>query len=101
MNDIVNDKKGHNIVNDKIAALLINRTAYLLPVCLLFNSIFWHVDGFHFEVSWYYVLLNIYIQTVLKSYIFKIFQQKVINKFMQLRENTGNSISVAMWPALM
>ena len=31
MNGIVNDKKGHNIVNNKyIAALLISQTAYLL-----------------------------------------------------------------------
>ena len=30
MNDIVNDKKGHNIENDKIAAMLISQTAYLL-----------------------------------------------------------------------
>ena len=28
MNDIVNDKKGHTIVNDKIAALLISQTDY-------------------------------------------------------------------------
>ena len=27
VNDIVNDKKGHNIVNDKIASLLIRQTA--------------------------------------------------------------------------
>ena len=30
MNDIVNDKKGHNIVNDKIAVFLVSQTAYLL-----------------------------------------------------------------------
>ena len=30
MNDVVNNKKGHNIVNDKTAALLISQTAYLL-----------------------------------------------------------------------
>ena len=29
-NDIGNNKKSHNIVNDKIAALLISQTAYLL-----------------------------------------------------------------------
>ena len=30
MNDTVNDKKGHHIVNDKIAVLLISQTASLL-----------------------------------------------------------------------
>ena len=39
MNDIVNDKKGHNIVKDKIAALLINRTASKLCIYSI-NSIF-------------------------------------------------------------
>ena len=29
MNDIVNDKKGHNIVNEKIVTLLLSQTAYL------------------------------------------------------------------------
>ena len=29
MNDIVNEKQGQNIVNDKIAALLLSQTAYL------------------------------------------------------------------------
>ena len=29
---VMNDKKGNNIVNDKITALLITRTAYLLTL---------------------------------------------------------------------
>ena len=40
MNDIVNDKKGHNIVNDKITALLISQMAY-------FSSISINSDGFY------------------------------------------------------
>ena len=45
MNDIVNDKKGHNIVNDKITALLISQKAY-------FSSISVNSDGFYNSGLW-------------------------------------------------
>ena len=38
MKNIVNDKKGYNIVNDNIAALLRSQTAYLLRSLVKSNS---------------------------------------------------------------
>ena len=61
MNDIVNDRKGHNIVNDKIAALYLSQKPCLLNVFIArfkflfqcYQNKFYQLWSFGLEISGY------------------------------------------------
>ena len=51
MNNTMNDKKGHNIMNDKIAVVLISQKAYLLHYNLLCRTSTPEDNTNHLEVG--------------------------------------------------